>query len=124
MTTMLLGPADLLRRRGLRRMRAVALSLLGLAAVVFVLTRNRDGAWGFVNATAEAAMVGALADWFAVTPLFRPPLGLAVPQPAITPHPKHPPATPTLTPSRTYPNNRSVGSIEINFLSSKDVSTQ
>ena len=88
MTTLLLGPADLLRRRGLRRMRAVALSLLGLAAVVFVLTRNRDGAWGFVNATAEAAMVGALADWFAVTALFRHPLGIPVPHTAIIPNRK------------------------------------
>ena len=88
MTTMLLGPADLARRRGLRRMRAVALSLLVLAALVFILTRNRDGAWGFVNATAEAAMVGALADWFAVTALFRHPLGIPVPHTAIIPNRK------------------------------------
>ena len=88
MTTMLLGPADLLRRRGLRRMRAVALSLLAFAALVFVLTRNSDGAWGFVNATAEAAMVGALADWFAVTALFRHPLGIPVPHTAIIPNRK------------------------------------
>ena len=88
MTTMLLGPADLARRRGLRRMRAVALSLLALAALVFILTRNRDGAWGFVNATAEAAMVGALADWFAVTALFRHPLGIPVPHTAIIPNRK------------------------------------
>jgi uncharacterized membrane-anchored protein YjiN (DUF445 family) len=85
MTTMLLSPADLLRRRGLRRMRAVALSLLVLAALVFIATRNRSGAWGFVNATAEAAMVGALADWFAVTALFRHPLGIPVPHTAIIP---------------------------------------
>jgi len=85
MTTMLLGPADLLRRRGLRRMRAVALSLLVLAGLVFIATRNRDGAWGFVNATAEAAMVGALADWFAVTALFRHPLGIPIPHTAIIP---------------------------------------
>jgi uncharacterized membrane-anchored protein YjiN (DUF445 family) len=85
MTTMLLGPADLLRRRGLRRMRAVALSLLVLAALVFIATRNRDGAWGFVNSTAEAAMVGALADWFAVTALFRHPLGIPIPHTAIIP---------------------------------------
>ncbi len=88
MTTMLLGPADLVRRRGLRRMRAVALSMLVLAALVFILTRNRDGAWGFVNATAEAAMVGALADWFAVTALFRHPLGIPVPHTAIIPNRK------------------------------------
>ncbi len=88
MTTMVLGPADLLRRRGLRRMRAVALSLLAFAALVFILTRNRDGAWGYVNATAEAAMVGALADWFAVTALFRHPLGIPVPHTAIIPNRK------------------------------------
>ena len=85
MTTMLLSPADLLRRRGLRRMRAVALSLLVLAGVVFVVTRDQAGAWGYVNATAEAAMVGALADWFAVTALFRHPLGIPVPHTAIIP---------------------------------------
>ena len=85
MTTMLLGPADQVRKRGLRRMRAVALSLLVLAAIVFILTRNRDGAWGYVNATAEAAMIGGLADWFAVTALFRHPLGIPVPHTAIIP---------------------------------------
>ena len=88
MTTLLLSPADLLRKRSLRRMRVVALSLLVLAALVFVLTRNRDGAWGFVNSTAEAAMVGALADWFAVTALFRHPLGLHIPHTAIIPNRK------------------------------------
>ena len=66
-------------------MRALALSLLLLAAVVFLLTLHRDGAWGFVNAAAEAAMVGALADWFAVTALFRHPLGVPVPHTAIIP---------------------------------------
>jgi uncharacterized membrane-anchored protein YjiN (DUF445 family) len=88
LTTMLLSPADLLRKRSLRRMRVVALSLLVLAALVFVFTRNRDGAWGFVNSTAEAAMVGALADWFAVTALFRHPLGLPIPHTAIIPNRK------------------------------------
>jgi uncharacterized membrane-anchored protein YjiN (DUF445 family) len=53
--------------------------------VVFLLTLHRDGAWGFVNAAAEAAMVGALADWFAVTALFRHPMGLPVPHTAIIP---------------------------------------
>ena len=88
MTTMLLGPADQDRRRGLRRMRAVALSLLILAAIVFILTRNREGAWGYVNTTAEAAMIGGLADWFAVTALFRHPLGIPIPHTAIIPHRK------------------------------------
>jgi uncharacterized membrane-anchored protein YjiN (DUF445 family) len=66
-------------------MRTVAVSLLALAALVFTLTRNREGAWGFVHATAEAAMVGALADWFAVTALFRHPLGIPIPHTAIIP---------------------------------------
>jgi len=85
MSTILLSPADQLRKRGLQRMRAVALSLLGFAAVVFIVSRNQDGAWGFVNAAAEAAMVGALADWFAVTALFRHPMGIPVPHTAIIP---------------------------------------
>ncbi|ADB35270.1 protein of unknown function DUF445 [Kribbella flavida DSM 17836] len=84
-TTMTLSGPDLVRRRGLRQMRAVALSLLVLAAIVYVLTLHRDGAWGYVNAASEAAMVGALADWFAVTALFRHPLGLPIPHTAIVP---------------------------------------
>lgn len=78
-------PADALRRQGLRRMRAVALGLLLLAAAVFVATLDRGGAWAYVHATAEAAMVGAIADWFAVTALFKRPLGLPIPHTAIIP---------------------------------------
>jgi uncharacterized membrane-anchored protein YjiN (DUF445 family) len=66
-------------------MRTVALSLLLLAAVIYVVTLNHGGAWGYVNNAAEAAMVGALADWFAVTALFRRPLGLPIPHTAIVP---------------------------------------
>jgi uncharacterized membrane-anchored protein YjiN (DUF445 family) len=77
--------ADTERRRGLRRMRTVAVSLLLFAAVVYVLTRDRDGFLGFVNAGAEASMVGAIADWFAVTALFKHPLGLPVPHTALIP---------------------------------------
>lgn len=77
--------ADALRRRGLRQMRTVAVSLLLLAAVVYVVTRDRDGVLGFVNAGAEASMVGAIADWFAVTALFKHPLGLPVPHTALIP---------------------------------------
>ncbi|WP_433162681.1 DUF445 domain-containing protein [Kribbella sp. CA-247076] len=85
MATLTLSAADEVRRRGLRQMRSVALSLLVFAAVVYVVTLHRDGAWGYVNAAAEAAMVGALADWFAVTALFRRPLGLPIPHTAIVP---------------------------------------
>ncbi len=66
-------------------MRTVAVSLLVLAAVVYVATLGRDGAWGFVNAGAEASMVGAIADWFAVTALFKHPLGLPIPHTALIP---------------------------------------
>nr|WP_179519483.1 DUF445 domain-containing protein [Nocardioides perillae] len=69
-------------------MRTVAVSLLVLAAVVYLLTRGQDGVWGFVNAGAEASMVGAIADWFAVTALFRHPLGLPVPHTALIPRRK------------------------------------
>jgi uncharacterized membrane-anchored protein YjiN (DUF445 family) len=88
---MAVTPADERRRVGLRRMRLLALSLLLLAAVVFVATLrlDHDGVWGYVNTGAEAAMVGALADWFAVTALFRHPLGLPVPHTAIIPKRKN-----------------------------------
>jgi uncharacterized membrane-anchored protein YjiN (DUF445 family) len=76
---------DALRRRGLRQMRTVAVSLLFLAAAVYVATLDRDGALGFVNAGAEASMVGAIADWFAVTALFKHPLGLPIPHTALIP---------------------------------------
>ncbi|QWC86998.1 DUF445 domain-containing protein [Nocardioidaceae bacterium] len=69
-------------------MRLVATGLLALAAVVFVLTRDTDGWLGFVNAAAEAGMVGAIADWFAVTALFRHPLGVPVPHTALVPRRK------------------------------------
>ena len=69
-------------------MKATATGLLVAAAVVFVVTRSveDDASWvGAIRATAEAAMVGALADWFAVTALFRRPLGLPIPHTAIIP---------------------------------------
>lgn len=79
------GAADEARLVALRRMRLVAVGLLLLAAVVFIATVNRGGAWAYVHATAEAAMVGAIADWFAVSALFRHPLGLPIPHTAIIP---------------------------------------
>ena len=80
--------ADAVRRRGLRQMRTVAVSLLLLAAVVYLLTLGDEGFLGFVNAGAEASMVGAIADWFAVTALFKHPLGLPVPHTALVPRRK------------------------------------
>ena len=76
------------RRRGLRRMRTVAVSLLVLAAVVYVVTLGRHGWLGFVNTGAEASMVGAIADWFAVTALFKRPMGLPIPHTALIPRRK------------------------------------
>ncbi|MCX6399936.1 MAG: DUF445 domain-containing protein [Propionibacteriales bacterium] len=77
--------SDEIRRSALRRMRTVAVSLLLFAAAVYVATINRDGFFGFVNAGAEASMVGAIADWFAVTALFKHPLGLPIPHTALIP---------------------------------------
>jgi uncharacterized membrane-anchored protein YjiN (DUF445 family) len=80
-----IAESDERRRAGLRRMKLVATSLLAVAAVIYAVTVGRDGVLGFVNAGAEAAMVGALADWFAVTALFRRPLGLPIPHTALIP---------------------------------------
>ena len=82
--------SDFEKLRALRRMKAVALSLLLAAAAVFVVTTRQggDGWVGYVRAFAEAAMIGALADWFAVTALFRYPLGIPIPHTAIIPRRK------------------------------------
>src|SRR6476646_5711376 len=76
---------------GPRQMRIVATGLLVLMAGVYFLARTVEQpfpAWGFARAFAEAAMVGGLADWFAVTALFRHPLGLPIPHTAIIPRNK------------------------------------
>lgn len=65
--------------------------MLAAMAVVFIATHGlvaAHPAWGYVNAFAEAAMVGGLADWFAVTALFRHPMGLPIPHTAIIPENK------------------------------------
>ena len=72
-------------------MRIVATCLLVAMAAIYVATRQFEHlhpALGFVRAFAEAAMVGGLADWFAVTALFRHPLGLPIPHTAIIPENK------------------------------------
>ncbi len=80
------------RRQELDRMKLVATGLFVLAAAVFIIAALAENGritdqpidWaGYVRATAEAAMVGALADWFAVTALFRHPLGIPIPHTAI-----------------------------------------
>jgi uncharacterized membrane-anchored protein YjiN (DUF445 family) len=82
---------DRQRLRALRRMKATAGGLLIAAAVVYALCRSLtdgSGGWGYLQAAAEASMVGGLADWFAVTALFRHPLGLPIPHTAIIPRKK------------------------------------
>jgi uncharacterized membrane-anchored protein YjiN (DUF445 family) len=72
-------------------MKRIAAGLLVAMACVFLTARyflNVHPAIGFVKAFAEAAMVGGLADWFAVTALFRHPLGIPIPHTAIIPRNK------------------------------------
>jgi uncharacterized membrane-anchored protein YjiN (DUF445 family) len=78
------------RRRRLVVTRRWAGALLASATVVFAGTTiiGADGWLGYVQATAEASMVGGLADWFAVTALFRHPLGVPIPHTAIIPERK------------------------------------
>ncbi len=82
--------ADQLRRRNLVRMKVSATGLLLVAAATYVLAWRAETAggagWvGYLRAAAEAGVVGGLADWFAVTALFRHPLGLPIPHTALIP---------------------------------------
>ncbi len=75
---------DEAKRKQLRKYKAFATGLFLLMAALFIFTtflqKTNDSHWiGYVRAFSEAAMVGALADWFAVTALFRHPLGLPIP---------------------------------------------
>lgn len=83
------------RRATLRQWKAIALSLLIGAAVIFLTCSwwqsRPEGApaWvGYLRAAAEAGMVGGLADWFAVTALFRHPMGIPIPHTALIPNNK------------------------------------
>ena len=90
------GPSDVFktqaeRRAELRRMRTFATMLLVLMAAIFLATRRAPASWVWVPylaAFAEAGMVGACADWFAVVALFRRPLGLPIPHTAVLPENK------------------------------------
>jgi uncharacterized membrane-anchored protein YjiN (DUF445 family) len=74
------------RAQRLRRMKRIPLWLLLLMAVLFAVTMHHPETWaGWVHAFAEAGMVGALADWFAVVALFKHPLGIPIPHTAIIP---------------------------------------
>ena len=79
------------RRAGLRRMRTIATLLLLAMTLVFVVTSVAEVDWRwlpYLRAFAEAGMVGACADWFAVVALFRRPLGLPIPHTGIIPNNK------------------------------------
>ena len=79
-------PDDATRQAALDAMKRRATGLLGLAAVVFAAASAFQAQYpwlGWVRATAEASLVGGLADWFAVTALFRHPLGIPIPHTAI-----------------------------------------
>src|SRR5690349_10482951 len=87
------GAEDEVKRMRLTHMRWLATGLLVGVTVLYaasVVFARSSPAWPFVGAFAEAAMVGALADWFAVTALFRHPLGLSfIPHTAIIPKNKN-----------------------------------
>jgi uncharacterized membrane-anchored protein YjiN (DUF445 family) len=79
------------RLRDLRRMRFLATALLVLMFLIFVATSYAEQQWpwlAYPRAFAEAGMIGACADWFAVVALFRHPLGLPIPHTAIVPRSK------------------------------------
>src|SRR5467141_4308478 len=79
-------PDDAERQARLDAMKRRATGLLATALLVFVAASLFEGRYpwlGYVRATAEASLVGGLADWFAVTALFRRPLGLPIPHTAI-----------------------------------------
>jgi uncharacterized membrane-anchored protein YjiN (DUF445 family) len=83
-------PADP-RLRDLRRMRALATALLIAMLAIFVGASAAEYRWpplAYLRAFAEAGMIGACADWFAVVALFRHPLGIPIPHTAIVPRSK------------------------------------
>ena len=82
---------EVVQRARLRTMQLVALGLLAVAALLFALARSQrhaHPAWGYLEAFSEAAMIGAIADWFAVVALFRHPLGIPLWHTAIIPNSK------------------------------------
>jgi uncharacterized membrane-anchored protein YjiN (DUF445 family) len=113
--TELLSPADQERRRALRVMKGVALGALLAMAAIFLVSFALEEQFpplAYVRAAAEGGMVGALADWFAVTALFRHPLGIPIPHTAIIPN-------------RKDEIGRTLGEfVETNFLSAEVVRTK
>ncbi len=85
------APVRSVATQSARPMRALATAMLAGMAALFVATTGLEAqhpAWGFVRAFAEAGLVGGIADWFAVTALFRHPLGIPIPHTAIVPRNK------------------------------------
>ena len=79
------------RQARLTKMKRIATGLLAFVTVVFIVTRILESTYPWlapIRAMSEAAMVGALADWFAVTALFRHPMGIPIPHTAIVPNRK------------------------------------
>jgi uncharacterized membrane-anchored protein YjiN (DUF445 family) len=79
------------RRAELRWMRTIATMLLVLMSAIYLAVRRAPASWvwaPYLGAFAEAGMVGACADWFAVVALFRRPLGLPIPHTAVVPENK------------------------------------
>ena len=74
------------KRANLRKMKNIALSVLGIAILVFFVAHHYKIGW--LKAISEAAMVGGIADWFAVVALFRHPLGIPIPHTALIPNNK------------------------------------
>lgn len=103
------------RQRNLDRMKRRATGLLVLMGAVFVATSVLEPQYtwlGYIRATAEASLVGGIADWFAITALFRHPLNLPIPHTAIIP-------------SRKDRIGRSLGNfVQNNFLSSEVLATK
>ena len=79
---------DVLKANALRRVKLAATTLLAFCGLVFLLARMLEPkhlAFAWLGAFSEAAMIGGLADWYAVVALFRRPLGLPIPHTAIIP---------------------------------------
>ena len=74
------------KKANLRKMKNIALSVLGIAILVFFVAHHYKIGW--LKAISEAAMVGGIADWFAVVALFRHPLGIPIPHTALIPNNK------------------------------------
>ncbi|MDR1311879.1 MAG: DUF445 domain-containing protein [Burkholderiaceae bacterium] len=82
--------SDTTRRRQLNGMKWFATGLMLVMAVVLVFSRlqGEQGFWHWVRAFSEAALIGALADWFAVVAIFKHPMKLPIPRTAIIPRNK------------------------------------